>query len=192
MSLFSMIDQEMVHRTIFAFSLASLLVTTALGVASTRYSFCWIPQSLRFELNVMWGVAFLHWQKEPYRRIDEAAVEQILTSLNIDCPLEDLGPVRGIPGYAFPGIGSSRVEENFSFMITMPRCETRTNEIWFKIPLWVPWIFVFVCGWYAAFPLRRRHLRRVNGLCFRCGYDLRGTPRRCPECGTSDRFKQRC
>jgi hypothetical protein len=51
------------------------------------------------------------------------------------------------------------------------------------IPIW------FIATMFGALPLAvgcRRYFRRriIPGLCPACGYDLRATPDRCPECGT--------
>jgi hypothetical protein len=49
-----------------------------------------------------------------------------------------------------------------------------------------PWALVGVLGILPAAVLWKRSSssRRAQGLCLRCGYDLRATPERCPECGT--------
>ena len=50
-----------------------------------------------------------------------------------------------------------------------------------RIPFWL--LFAIACSssWLA---LRTRSRIRPAGCCRRCGYDLRATPDRCPECGT--------
>jgi hypothetical protein len=49
------------------------------------------------------------------------------------------------------------------------------------------WLIVILAGVPPLMWVRvgiRRRQRRRKGLCLNCGYDLRATPQRCPECGT--------
>jgi hypothetical protein len=63
-----------------------------------------------------------------------------------------------------------------------PSCRWFTRGYGFiGVPLWVVAILTAIT---PALKIRRRYSRAYVGLCATCGYDLRATPDRCPECGT--------
>ncbi len=53
------------------------------------------------------------------------------------------------------------------------------------LPLWIPTIiFLMLFLWLGYSPIHRRRKRKKLGLCIKCGYDLRASKERCPECNT--------
>jgi hypothetical protein len=66
---------------------------------------------------------------------------------------------------------------------TLSRSDT---ERFLMIPAWLPMgvLMIWPMGMLGRYGLRRR--RRGAGLCMGCGYDLRASTGRCPECGLED------
>jgi hypothetical protein len=66
---------------------------------------------------------------------------------------------------------------------TRPRVDLRTGVTYLHLPYWLLQLLTLAPP-IAFVWRRRRHSRRdAAGLCPSCGYDLRATPDRCPECG---------
>ena len=59
----------------------------------------------------------------------------------------------------------------------------QTTTAW-SVPLWLVATLCAILPATALARRRRRSGRVAGGYCVRCGYDLRATPARCPECGT--------
>jgi hypothetical protein len=82
-------------------------------------------------------------------------------------------PPLGAPSHAYLGIGYGQTTWN-----------TREEERTLVIADWTAAIcFLILPTWWVVLEIRRR--RPSPGHCAVCGYDLRATPDRCPECGTA-------
>lgn len=64
-----------------------------------------------------------------------------------------------------------------------PKTPDYSLEWQLTFPAWLPVVLAGVLPAFALVGLFRRHRRGRAGLCRNCGYDLRASTDRCPECG---------
>ena len=150
----------MFRKTITIFSLLGLILSLGLWVVSYWGVEAKCP-SPRFTVHLGSGAAFIgDWAAHIY-------IE----------PIREYRISRGrFHGFSTRWWPSCNLHREDSFAMT---------TYWkIVVPLWIP---TLGCGLSFFFLYRRgrERARRVKrGLCFQCGYDLRGSSVRCPECGT--------
>ena len=85
-------------------------------------------------------------------------------------------PLKPLPGVDHRGGGRTATGPNG---VTVPLGATT-----YHAPYWIPTAaFAVLPAWWTWGRWREKRRRKV-GHCQKCGYDLRATPDRCPECGT--------
>lgn len=84
-----------------------------------------------------------------------------------------------------PDTKGQRLWQSYQHAALMP--QVRTPPIRHSLPYYIPFAATLPLPILASLRLthtRRLRHRRKQGRCLDCGYDLRATPGRCPECGS--------
>lgn len=86
------------------------------------------------------------------------------------------------PTYA--GIDANRSAWRYPFIASHESTDPLDSRWTFALPIWVVLLILLAWPVTQARVVYARIRRRCRGLCPRCGYDLRASFRRCPECGS--------
>ena len=143
------------------------------------------PQTSRFEVRLfsgLGGVTFLARSWKPsFAHTYEAGGWRQMGGRDWD-----------VPQYAGGGATKGRAANRFGFAFERRPDDSLGPFVRIVTPVWL------LASVFAAIPLARLAARlapiargiwvRERGLCPGCGYDLRATPDRCPECGAAHRL----
>ena len=127
----------------------------------------------------LWGVSYwnLRWVSSDMKRMIRLTGGSVLTN-RFEGDIE-----YAETGLRFAGFSGMRTfivpRYSHATLPSLPSASMRG----FTLPLCIPALaFGSLFGWLFL-PAHRRRKRKRLGLCLKCGYDLRGSKDRCPECG---------
>ncbi|HEY8667490.1 MAG TPA: hypothetical protein VIL86_12545 [Tepidisphaeraceae bacterium] len=144
------------------------------------------PDPRRDEITVVssrGGILLLgsRWRPRTKEQAEDLHLYQVITGFTYSSgdPKYPMVPDRKPNNVArWLGFGAAQWAYSKSFTFTI------TKGAGITLPLWFPGLLFAIL---PAIWLRRRRIERKRnrvGFCKTCGYDLRATPLRCPECGT--------
>ena len=156
----------MIRKTLTIFSLIGLLLSVgAWGASYWNVGYFNHPVTI-FAFEGCVGLRI--WHEDDY---DLATVKSELNSSNIK------STSIGNNFFLLRGFQSRHTYSWWGEIVKSPR---ETSVVF---ALWIPTLIFALLPAYALLPHHRRRKRRKLGLCLKCGYDLRGSEERCPECG---------
>jgi hypothetical protein len=151
------------------------------GLASARGTFWlvteqliappWDPNEIAKRIHNPWSFPFLRLPKNAER-----------TTLSAFPPDQSFSSIFENPRRAWWWLGFDYRRESVSD--PDPVLTTSYEARWYRAPHWaIATLWAVLPAVFLARRWRQRRRKR-HGFCLICGYDLRASPERCPECGT--------
>ena len=185
----------MIRKTVTILSLIGLLLSVGLWGVSMRYFLAFIPKSLTFQVTMSHGGGSLFWPDKPFAEMSDFVAEMtewrpstIMAEQTIQIsPWESIRvPAEGCASAGFDSWKIScpwHLGFRFPPMIRRQLGPGSPRGRSLFIPFWIPTLLFAAVFWRSFSTTYRRRKCKKLGLCLKCGYDLRASKERCPECG---------
>ena len=162
----------MIRRTLTILSLIGLLLSA--GLWGVSYLRVWIFLGGSCSLGARKGMMFVSRTPSPVGPFT-IKEEMMLSGYS---HVMSIGGVLHVGAEGFQSFATAWWMPSGSFLVQ------RWSGRGVVVPLWMPTV-LFGALFASSRPLRsrRRRKRKKLGLCLKCGYDLRASKERCPECG---------